>query len=211
VDNLSAASKMKDNAQVTTRYWQGFPVGFIGDDDNKAYVHNHVNIELFYHRAIDGVAPGDDPVYRIVKFIVEPFSIAHDMDPTALDAATTLAEDHGNFLPEVAKINNPIQSCDPTTPYENRPHTNYGMVMDQGQTAQQAAGKVLFTYDVIWTEDPDTTWASRWDVYLDMNGAVPAKVHWVSILNSMVIVYGQFGTYPANFYLKLSNCPLPME
>lgn len=187
MDNLSAASKMEDDAQVTTRYWQGFPVGFIADDSHRAYIHNHVNIELFYHRAAD--IAGDTPEYRIVRFIVEPFSIAHDIDPTAVaNEESSLTEDHGNYLPLQAKINNPIASCDPKIPYETRPHTNYGMVMEDGRQAQPASGKVLFTYDVIWTEDPETTWASRWDIYLNMNGAVPAKVHWMSILNSIVIV-----------------------
>jgi len=31
-------------------------------------------------------------------------------------------------------------------------------------------------------------WASRWDIYLSMNGAVPDKVHWFSIVNSILIV-----------------------
>lgn len=31
-------------------------------------------------------------------------------------------------------------------------------------------------------------WASRWDVYLSMNHAVPDKVHWFSIANSTLIV-----------------------
>jgi len=201
VDNLSAASKMEDDTQITTRYWQGFPVGFIADDTHKAYIHNHVNIELFYHKAPDvpsskkaGTAADDATAattvnvaeYRVVKFIVEPFSIKHDFDATA-DAALNDDED-GSFLPPVAKIINPIDSCNPTTKYSERPHTNYNMIVQEGREPQPASGKVLFTYDVIWTEDPNTTWATRWDVYLNMNGAVPAKVHWVSIMNSLVIV-----------------------
>jgi len=188
VDNLSAASKMEDDSQVTTRFWQGFPVGFIADDNHKAYIHNHINIELFYHQAPLSTSGSNStvPEYRIVKFIVEPFSIKHDVDATEVDAN---AEEHGNYLPAVAKINKPIASCDPAVPYDTRAHTNYDMVMAEGREAQPASGKVLFTYDVIWTEDPTTTWATRWDVYLNMNGAVPAKVHWVSILNSMVIVF----------------------
>jgi transmembrane 9 superfamily protein 2/4 len=31
-------------------------------------------------------------------------------------------------------------------------------------------------------------WASRWDVYLSMNHAVPDRVHWFSIVNSILIV-----------------------
>ncbi|CAB9511377.1 Transmembrane 9 superfamily member [Seminavis robusta] len=187
VDNLSAASKIENDELVTTRYWQGFPVGFIAEDNKKAYVHNHVNIELFYHKAAD-LPTGDNaiPEYRIVRFMVEPFSIKHDHDATEEESPTDSTE---HFLPTVAKITNPIASCNPATPYNDRPHTSYNMVVESGREPQPASGKALFTYDVIWTEDSNTTWASRWDVYLNMNGAVPAKVHWVSIFNSMVIVF----------------------
>jgi transmembrane 9 superfamily member 2/4 len=190
VDNLSAASKMENDELVTTRYWQGFPVGFIADDNKKAYIHNHVNIELFYHKATDlPAAESAEPMYRIVKFMVEPFSIKHDYDSTAVSSEEEqLKQDHDYYLPQVAKIANPIASCDPAIPYKDRPHTSYSMITDSGREPQPASGKALFTYDVIWTEDQNTTWATRWDVYLSMNGAVPAKVHWMSIFNSLVIV-----------------------
>jgi len=49
------------------------------------------------------------------------------------------------------------------------------------------AGKMVFTYGVEW-KPSDVRWASRWDVYLSMNHAVPDKVHWFSIVNSILIV-----------------------
>lgn len=48
-------------------------------------------------------------------------------------------------------------------------------------------GKVIFTYGVEWRAS-EVHWASRWDVYLSMNHAVPDKVHWFSIVNSILIV-----------------------
>lgn len=66
-----------------------------------------------------------------------------------------------------------------------------------------ASGNVVFTYSVEWRES-EVQWASRWDVYLSMNRAVPDKVgvlypghwivsvcvqvHWFSIINSVLIV-----------------------
>lgn len=44
--------------------------------------------------------------------------------------------------------------------------------------------KILYTYDVYW-QISDIKWASRWDSYLRMPGG---KVHWFSIMNSMLIV-----------------------
>jgi len=48
-------------------------------------------------------------------------------------------------------------------------------------------GPVVFTYDVLWRAS-NVKWASRWDIYLSMDNAVPDKVHWFSIINSLLIV-----------------------
>jgi len=44
--------------------------------------------------------------------------------------------------------------------------------------------QVVYSYDVFW-QISQTRWASRWDAYLRMPGG---KVHWFSILNSLLIV-----------------------
>jgi transmembrane 9 superfamily protein 2/4 len=176
VDNLSSASKAENDKEVTTRYWQGFPVGFIGND-GQAYVNNHVNIEIMYH-------PSDTETdkYRIVRFVVEPFSIKHDSEPVVDD---TNDIDDTHVLTRVAKINNPIDSCAPNA----KTHTTYDMITQSGREPQRASGQVLFTYDVKWELNTEVKWASRWDIYLNMDDAVPAKVHWLSIANSLVIVF----------------------
>ena len=189
VDNLSAAFKTEDDRSVTTNYnGNSFPVGFVGGSNNVAYVFNHVNIELFYHESETYDASTDDkwsvPRYSVVRFVVEPFSIKHDMPDEYSDI---LGED-GAYLPRVVNINNPIASCDSSSPYASRPHTSYDMVKVDGRQPQLASGKVLFTYDVIWTEDEGTPWAARWDIYLSMNGAIPRKLHVQSMIESVMLV-----------------------
>ena len=176
VDNLPAASKIEDDVNSSVRYWQGFPIGYIHGDTGLAYVHNHVNIEIMYHPVENEVDK-----FRVVGFVVEPFSIAHDY-VAAKDEDAPIEDEH--FLVQVAKINDPIESCRAKA----KVHTNYDMVTAADRQAQLASGKVLFTYDVLWTENLKIKWASRWDVYLNMNGQIPAKVHWLSIANSLVIV-----------------------
>lgn len=185
VDNLSAASKVEDDTTITTRYWQGFPVGFVHEIDKLAYVHNHVNIEIMYH-PVDHAA-SEAQRYRIVRFTVEPFSINHKF----LDEDDKF-DDHDDDSPQleaVKKIKNPIPSCDPTIGISKRQHTTYDMVTEVGRLPQLASGEVLFTYDVHWVENLELEWASRWDIYLSMDNAIPAKVHWLSIANSLVIVF----------------------
>mmetsp|Transcript_8035 Transcript_8035/g.11984 ORF Transcript_8035/g.11984 Transcript_8035/m.11984 type:complete len:434 (+) Transcript_8035:875-2176(+) len=64
------------------------------------------------------------------------------------------------------------------------------MVTQSSNGPQPASGKVLFTYDVKWTENENVSWASRWDIYLSMaETGVPNKVHWLGIINSLVIVF----------------------
>jgi transmembrane 9 superfamily protein 2/4 len=169
VDNLSAASKAEDKETVTTRYWQGFPIGFIASDTKLAYINNHVNIEIMYHEVETEVDK-----YRIVRFTVEPFSIKHNFEP--------VDESDGDPF-TVAKIIDPIASC-----ASKKKHTNWDMTTAAGREFQEASGKVLFTYDVTWVENKELHWASRWDIYLSMDNAIPARVHWFSILNSLIIV-----------------------
>merc|ERR1719333_686132 len=44
--------------------------------------------------------------------------------------------------------------------------------------------EITYTYDVAWTWS-DIRWAYRWDNYLKMAGG---QIHWVSILNSLMIM-----------------------
>lgn len=183
VDNLPAASKVEDDQTITTRYWQGFPIGFL-DDKDKAYINNHVNIEIMYHPVEAMINK-----YRIVRFTVEPFSIQHEFEPIEDDDDDDDSEGESEGEEKkhvVATIENPILSCNPDIKARN--HTDYDMVYNSNRRPQPASGKVLFTYDVIWTENPYLHWASRWDIYLSMDDAIPARVHWLSILNSLVIV-----------------------
>jgi transmembrane 9 superfamily member 2/4 len=179
VDNLPAASIAENDKYIQTKYWQGFPIGFINEGDKKAYVNNHVNILIEYH-AVERLTDA----YRVVRFTVEPFSIAHRIGEAIKNLDDLLLPDKN--LPTQHKIQNPIRSCDPNM--NELKHTDYDMVAAGGHTAQLASGEVLFTYDVIWTENQNLHWASRWDIYLFMNNAIPAKVHWLSIANSMVVV-----------------------
>ena len=43
---------------------------------------------------------------------------------------------------------------------------------------------VSFTYSVYWIEDP-ISWGTRWDHYLHV---YDPQIHWISIVNSIVIV-----------------------
>jgi hypothetical protein len=105
--------------EEVVEFGQGFPVGLIGLD-GRAYINNHVNIENYYHE--DQHFYGKDRHgNRIVRFVVQPFSIGHEFDFTRRD-------DEGR----VATILNPLESCDTRIPYTKRNHTNLTTVTAKG-------------------------------------------------------------------------------
>ena len=127
-------------------------------EKHKAYLFNHVNIIVEYHPLDDGS--------RVVGFYVEPFTVKHKFaNGQKWDGDDVAAAP-------------PLETCDKSGP----------MVFENIQSKQEiVAGNVLYTYDVLWRAS-NVRWASRWDIYLSMDNAVPDKVHWFSIVNSMLIV-----------------------
>ena len=209
VDKLMAASKFEDDSTITTRYAQGFPMGFINTYDKKAYVHNHVNIEIMYHPVENQVDK-----FRVVRLTVEPFSIKHDFLPIIIDDEATITEEdiaRGNSndtipsLTPVAAIKNPIASCNPAIPASQKSHTNYYMVTDRGREPQEASGHVLFTYDVFWTQYDDLHWTDRWDIYMSMDNAIPSGIHLYSFFKSMFILTITFGIILTAYLRRLRN------
>jgi transmembrane 9 superfamily member 2/4 len=170
VDNLPSASKVEDDATVTTRYWQGFPVGYVDPNNNKSYINNHVNIEIMYHPVETEAGK-----YRIVHFTVEPFSIMHqfelvDNDNEVMEMETKFGYKNTHKDSNSAYIYNPVPSCSKsnanmTNSSRSMPiHTRNNMIQDYKHEHQLASGQVLFTYDVIWVENKDLKWSNRWDI-----------------------------------------------
>ena len=190
MDNLPALSRKYDSVSNQSNYFLGFPLGFIFEKE--AYVNNHINIHLEYHKVeksdID-VVPNEDE-YRIVKFVIEPMSIHHEFKPIATPDDDAVLRKKLDANERVAKLFNPIASCDYKLADSLRSHTNVGMINEGGPGLQKASRHVLFTFDVIWKENKHTTWSTRWDLYLnledaDTNGEV---AHWISISNSIMMV-----------------------
>ena len=64
------------------------------------------------------------------------------------------------------------------------PLTTCGGTASAVPLSMDAAGEVIFTYDVKW-ESSEIKWASRWDTYLLMGDE---QIHWFSIINSLMIM-----------------------
>eukprot|EP00611_Tribonema_gayanum_P021765 TRINITY_DN424_c0_g1_i1.p1 TRINITY_DN424_c0_g1~~TRINITY_DN424_c0_g1_i1.p1 ORF type:complete len:659 (+),score=196.73 TRINITY_DN424_c0_g1_i1:147-2123(+) len=174
VDNLPAASVIEVSDQLATSYTQGFLVGT--EDTNSVYhINNHMRLMIDYHPAGGGSSAQSEgagaldklPPARVVGFQVEPFSVRH-------------AFKAGGRWDGLSADVPPLETC-------SRDAAASSIAAGAPRQEVLAEVPVLFTYDVVWRESA-VRWASRWDIYLNLNGQVPATVHWFSILNSLLIV-----------------------
>jgi transmembrane 9 superfamily protein 2/4 len=165
IDNLpSAALGLTASGQEQKHYAGGFPVGFVATGSKDAFIYNHVNIHLEYHKP-----DPEENGYRVVGFAVEPMSVRHSFQ--------------GNYEWEIGSkegYTKVLETC-----------PNHGIHMDRSLITKnqivKAGEKIIYTYDVLWKESP-VAWSSRWDIYLSEGHLVPAQVHWYSITNSILVV-----------------------
>jgi len=164
IDNLpSATLGLSSTGYRQKRYAGGFPIGFIETTTKEPYIYNHVNINIDYHQ-VEG-SPDD---YRVVGFAVEPVSIAHTFGG---------GFQWNGISPE--GFRRPLISCPNAATHTPK----------ESNKAQKVENDVpiIFTYDVLWNPS-SVEWASRWDVYLSEDNMIPARVHWYSITNSILVV-----------------------
>jgi transmembrane 9 superfamily member 2/4 len=72
VDGIPASSRLADERQGKTYYFNGFPMGYLNRTDDQTYIYNHLNLELYYR------SQKHDDKYEIVGFVVSPLSTIQD-------------------------------------------------------------------------------------------------------------------------------------
>lgn len=176
VDNLPGATSFVTVDKTKKYYAAGFKLGFYENDVSpglylvfsasyslfikKAFINNHVTLVLRWRKT------AEDPNRKvIVAFEVYTKSIAGPTGkcPDSLENQKPL------------ELN--IPSLSPATPEDGKPPSNE----DDGKTMT-----IPYTYSVYWKEDNGIDWASRWDLYF-VNDEESASVHWLAIVNSLVI------------------------
>ncbi|WOL19400.1 hypothetical protein Cni_G28198 [Canna indica] len=152
--------------------WTGYPLGVKTGD--AYYMFNHLKFTVLVHKY------EETNVARVVGSTGDAADVIQTSDKSRSgNAGWTVvgfevvpcsvlhnAESTKN-LKMYDKYPSKIQ-CDPTI---------VGMKVNENQP-------IVFTYEVAFVES-DIKWPSRWDAYLKMEGA---KVHWFSILNSLMVI-----------------------
>lgn len=75
--------------------------------------------------------------------------------------------------------------------YKNFPVTvNKKLVSAAKEKGQKYKVRIPWTYSVYWREDNSVDYALRWDMYYENEAiATDHKIHWLSIINSLVLVF----------------------
>jgi len=174
VDNLPVAvraphlDKEDDIAQTMHILEAGFPLGMIRKANHVYPVLPQPDMKqnkhyLYNHLKFVVFFHNDSSSYegkRIVGFEVEPYS--------------------RKYSSEFDDKANPKQPKECIADPENVKAPSLDLELEAGQKDKF----IFFTYDVTW-QYSTIKWASRWDVYLHMTDN---KIHWFSIINSVMIV-----------------------
>ncbi|XP_021809007.1 transmembrane 9 superfamily member 11 [Prunus avium] len=169
LDNLPAIRYTKKEGFVLR--WTGYPVGIKVKD--VYYVFNHLKFKVLVHKyeepnvaRVMGTGDGAEVIPTVAKsdsdvpgYIIVGFEV--------IPCSFMHNADSVKKSKIYEKYPAPIK-CDPTT---------VAMPVNEKQP-------IVFTYEVEF-EESDIKWPSRWDAYLKMEGS---KVHWFSILNSLMVI-----------------------
>jgi len=173
LDNLPGAELVvfrDQRGEEFVSYRLGYPLAEpFGRNSSNFYVNNHLRITIRYH---DVNTKGtrmekiEEPGVLIVGFELKAMSIDHKFQ--------------GKWNPLCAYNNSCVLStCSPTRgPAAGAPKLKL--------VTNKQPMDIIWTYDVLWVHS-DVKWASRWDVYLQMQWQ-DDEIHWFSIINSSVIL-----------------------
>ncbi|KIW02341.1 uncharacterized protein PV09_06482 [Verruconis gallopava] len=183
VDNLPGATSFVTTDKSRKYYAAGFKLGYVDYDPATLkplyYINNHVTLVIRYHRAPG--KDGDNGRKVVVGFEVYPKSIeaGHRNAETGLPLDMENIE-RGMELSFRANATR-VAGNETISDYVDTPQDD----LDDDLTGD---GKLTipYTYSVYWREDEHLEWARRWDMYF-ANEEDNNKIHWLAIVNSLVI------------------------
>ncbi|XP_074579238.1 transmembrane 9 superfamily member 12-like [Curcuma longa] len=168
LDNLPVRRFTDQNGIVIQ--WTGFPVGYTPTGSSEDYIINHLKFKVLVHE-YEGrgavMTTGEEGMGMIAETDDKKAGyeiVGFEVTPCSVkrDPKAMLKL---NMYDKVESVNCPLE-------------------LDKSQTIREQE-KISFTYEVVFVKS-DIRWPSRWDAYLKMEGA---KVHWFSIMNSLMVIF----------------------
>ncbi|XP_010551982.1 PREDICTED: transmembrane 9 superfamily member 12-like [Tarenaya hassleriana] len=169
LDNLPALRYAKQNG--INIQWTGFPVGYTPPNSNDDYIINHLKFKVLVHEyegsGVEVIGTGEEGMGVITESDKKKASgyeiVGFEVVPCSV-----------KYDPEKMKK---LHIYDHVLPVD------CPLDLDKSQMIREQE-MISFTYEVEFVKS-DTRWPSRWDAYLKMEGA---RVHWFSILNSLMVI-----------------------
>lgn len=170
LDNLPAMRYSRQN-DVSIQ-WTGYPVGFT-QNNNDDYIINHLKFKVLVHEyegsGVEIIGTGEEGMGVISTDADKKKASGFEIVGFEVIPCSVKHDPEAMLKHKIYDNINPV-----TCPSE----------LDKSQIIQEQE-KVSFTYDVEFVKS-DIRWPSRWDAYLKMEGA---RVHWFSILNSVMVIF----------------------
>ncbi|XP_068638183.1 transmembrane 9 superfamily member 12-like [Aristolochia californica] len=172
LDNLPAMRYAKQKG--INIQWTGFPVGFTpSSQSSDDYIINHLKFKVLVHEyegsGVQILGTGEEGMGVITE----------EADKKKANGYEIVGFE---VIPCSVKWN-----PDEMTKHkmnDNIDHVTCPSELEKSQIIREQE-KVSFTYEIEF-EKSDIRWPSRWDAYLKMEGA---RVHWFSILNSLMVIF----------------------
>lgn len=169
LDNLPAMRFAQQNG--VNIQWTGFPVGYTPPNSNDDYIINHLRFRVLIHEyegsGVEIIGTGEEGMGVISEADKSKASgfeiVGFEVFPCSVKFDPDAMLKHHTY-DIIDKVNCPGE-------------------LDKSQIIREQE-RVSFTYEVEFVKS-DIRWPSRWDAYLKMEGA---RVHWFSILNSLMVI-----------------------
>ncbi|KAF8409817.1 hypothetical protein HHK36_005896 [Tetracentron sinense] len=170
LDNLPAMRFAKQNG--VTIQWTGFPVGYSSAQSSVDYIINHLKFRVLVHEY-------EGSGVEIISTGEEGIGVIAEADKKAASGFVIVG-----FEVVPCSVKYDPEAMSKLKMYANITPLSCPLELDKSQIIRKQE-RVSFTYEVEFVKS-NIRWPSRWDAYLEMKGA---RVHWFSILNSLLVIF----------------------
>ncbi|XP_044503185.1 transmembrane 9 superfamily member 12-like [Mangifera indica] len=170
LDNLPVMRYAKQNG--VTIQWTGFPVGYTLANSNDDYIINHLKFTVLVHEyqgsGVEIIGTGEEGTGVI--------SEADNKKASGYEIV--------GFEVVPCSVKHDPEVMTKLHMYDSTKTVKCPSELDKSQVIREQE-RISFTYEVEFVKS-SIRWPSRWDAYLKMEGA---RVHWFSILNSLMVIF----------------------
>ncbi|KAL2466709.1 Transmembrane 9 superfamily member 12 [Abeliophyllum distichum] len=152
--------------------WTGFPVGYTPPGGNDDYIINHLKFKVFIHE-YEGAG------VEIIGTGEEGMGVISEADKKKASGYEIVG-----FEVVPCSVKYDPEKMTKLHMYDNITTVSCPQELENSQIIRERE-RVSFTYEVEFLKS-NVRWPSRWDAYLKMEGA---RVHWFSILNSLMVIF----------------------